>query len=88
MYPQCLFGLLVVTFNHFFSYYRRLSKENVKFSGRQIGKLGHSNPAILFDHVSLLILIDAYNSVISLIITYLKSCWCIFCHNIYKNFKK
>ena len=30
---------------------KRLSKENVKFSGRQIGKLGHSNPTILFDHV-------------------------------------
>lgn len=30
---------------------KRLSKENVKFSGRQIGKLGHSNPTILFDHI-------------------------------------
>jgi THO complex subunit 2 len=31
---------------------RRLTKENVKPSGRQIGKLSHSNPTILFDYVS------------------------------------
>lgn len=31
---------------------RRLTKENVKQSGRQIGKLSHSNPTILFDYVS------------------------------------
>ncbi|XP_057313993.1 THO complex subunit 2-like [Hydractinia symbiolongicarpus] len=30
---------------------KRLSKENVKPSGRQIGKLSHSNPGILFDHL-------------------------------------
>lgn len=32
-------------------FYRRLTKENVKPSGRQIGKLSHSNPTILFDYV-------------------------------------
>ena len=31
---------------------RRLTKENVKPSGRQIGKLSHSNPGILFEYVS------------------------------------
>ncbi|KAL7863770.1 hypothetical protein SRHO_G00127540 [Serrasalmus rhombeus] len=29
---------------------KRLTKENVKPSGRQIGKLSHSNPTILFDY--------------------------------------
>lgn len=29
----------------------RLSKENVKPSGRQIGKLSHSNPCFLFDYI-------------------------------------
>uniref|UniRef100_A0A672KNC9 Uncharacterized protein n=1 Tax=Sinocyclocheilus grahami TaxID=75366 RepID=A0A672KNC9_SINGR len=36
---------------------KRLTKENVKPSGRQIGKLSHSNPTILFDYVSILLLI-------------------------------
>ncbi|XP_023214734.1 THO complex subunit 2-like, partial [Centruroides sculpturatus] len=31
--------------------YRRLSKENVKPSGRQIGKLSHSCPGFLFDYI-------------------------------------
>lgn len=31
---------------------KRLSKENVKQSGRQIGKLSHSNPSFLFEYVS------------------------------------
>lgn len=31
---------------------RRLTKDNVKPSGRQIGKLSHSNPGIIFDYVS------------------------------------
>lgn len=31
---------------------RRLSKENVKPSGRQLGKLSHSNPGVLFEYVS------------------------------------
>lgn len=31
---------------------KRLSKENIKLSGRQIGKLSHSNPSFLFDNVS------------------------------------
>ncbi len=30
---------------------RRLTKDNVKPSGRQIGKLSHSNPGIIFDYV-------------------------------------
>ncbi|GFQ66742.1 THO complex subunit 2 [Trichonephila clavata] len=30
---------------------KRLSKENVKPSGRQIGKLSHSNPGYLFDYI-------------------------------------
>lgn len=38
---------------------RRLTKENVKPSGRQIGKLSHSNPTILFDYVSILLLVAA-----------------------------
>lgn len=38
---------------------RRLTKENVKPSGRQIGKLSHSNPTILFDYVSVLSLMTA-----------------------------
>lgn len=33
---------------------KRLSKENVKQSGRQIGKLSHSNPTYLFEYVSTL----------------------------------
>ncbi|VDQ05363.1 unnamed protein product, partial [Trichobilharzia regenti] len=31
---------------------KRLSKENVKPMGRHLGKLSHSNPGLLFDHVS------------------------------------
>merc|ERR1719494_262381 len=41
---------------------KRLSKENVKPSGRQIGKLSHSNPGILFDH--LLAQIERYSNFI------------------------
>uniref|UniRef100_A0A3B3ZEY6 THO complex subunit 2 n=1 Tax=Periophthalmus magnuspinnatus TaxID=409849 RepID=A0A3B3ZEY6_9GOBI len=32
-------------------YIMRLTKENVKQSGRQIGKLSHSNPTIVFDYI-------------------------------------
>uniref|UniRef100_A0A3Q2EHG3 THO complex subunit 2 n=1 Tax=Cyprinodon variegatus TaxID=28743 RepID=A0A3Q2EHG3_CYPVA len=32
-------------------YIMRLTKENVKQSGRQIGKLSHSNPTIVFDYM-------------------------------------
>ena len=32
--------------------YRRLAKENVKPLGRQIGKLSHSSPGVLFEYVS------------------------------------
>ena len=31
---------------------RRLTKDNVKPSGRMIGKLSHSNPGIIFEYVS------------------------------------
>lgn len=31
---------------------KRLSKDNVKFTGRQIGKLSHSNPSFLFDYIT------------------------------------
>lgn len=31
---------------------KRLAKENVKQLGRQIGKLSHSNPGVLFEFVS------------------------------------
>ncbi|KAG8176346.1 hypothetical protein JTE90_003307 [Oedothorax gibbosus] len=30
---------------------KRISKENVKPTGRQIGKLGHSNPGYIFDYI-------------------------------------
>lgn len=30
---------------------RRISKENVKPMGRQLGKLAHSMPAVVFDYV-------------------------------------
>ena len=30
---------------------KRLSKENVKIYGRQIGKMSHNNPIIIFDYV-------------------------------------
>ncbi|VDO92320.1 unnamed protein product [Schistosoma margrebowiei] len=33
--------------------HRRLSKENVKPMGRHLGKLSHSNPGLLFDHLFL-----------------------------------
>ena len=33
-------------------FHRRLTKENVKPSGRQIGKLSHSNPGVVFEYVS------------------------------------
>ena len=32
---------------------KRLTKENVKQMGRQIGKLSHANPGVLFDFVSI-----------------------------------
>lgn len=37
---------------HVCDYCRRLTKDNIKPSGRQIGKLSHSNPGIIFDYVS------------------------------------
>lgn len=32
-------------------FYRRLSKETTKIIGRQIGKLSHVHPGIVFDYV-------------------------------------
>ena len=37
--------------SHRVACFRRLAKENVKPLGRQIGKLSHSNPGVLFEYV-------------------------------------
>ena len=49
----------IAAFSHpnFFLLFRRLAKENVKPLGRQIGKLSHGNPVILFEYVSKMFLI-------------------------------
>lgn len=31
---------------------KRLTKDNVKVSGRQLGKLSHANPGVVFEYVS------------------------------------
>ncbi|XP_030637187.1 THO complex subunit 2 [Chanos chanos] len=49
---------------------KRLTKENVKQSGRQIGKLSHSNPTVLFDYV--LSQIQWYDNLISPVVDSLK----------------
>ncbi|XP_053129747.1 THO complex subunit 2 isoform X2 [Hemicordylus capensis] len=49
---------------------KRLTKENVKPSGRQIGKLSHSNPTILFDYI--LSQIQKYNNLITPVVDSLK----------------
>ncbi|ROI15854.1 THO complex subunit 2 [Anabarilius grahami] len=49
---------------------RRLTKENVKPSGRQIGKLSHSNPTILFDYI--LSQIQWYDNLITPVVDSLK----------------
>ncbi|KAB1253298.1 THO complex subunit 2 [Camelus dromedarius] len=54
----------------FFSPCRRLTKENVKPSGRQIGKLSHSNPTILFDYI--LSQIQKYDNLITPVVDSLK----------------
>ena len=54
----------------FFSSCRRLTKENVKPSGRQIGKLSHSNPTILFDYI--LSQIQKYDNLIAPVVDSLK----------------
>nr|XP_031301035.1 THO complex subunit 2 isoform X9 [Camelus dromedarius] len=53
---------------------KRLTKENVKPSGRQIGKLSHSNPTILFDYVCFEILsqIQKYDNLITPVVDSLK----------------
>ncbi|KAK7097709.1 THO complex subunit 2-like isoform X2 [Littorina saxatilis] len=49
---------------------RRISKETVKPSGRQLGKLGHSNPGVLFELI--LTQIQRYENFISPIVDSLK----------------
>ncbi|KAM4695761.1 THO complex subunit 2 [Rhinophrynus dorsalis] len=49
---------------------KRLTKENVKPSGRQIGKLSHSNPTILFDYI--LSQIQSYDNLITPVVDSLK----------------
>ncbi|XP_041075794.1 THO complex subunit 2-like [Polyodon spathula] len=49
---------------------KRLTKENVKPSGRQIGKLSHSNPTILFDYM--LSQIQWYDNLITPVVDSLK----------------
>uniref|UniRef100_A0A8B9XET8 THO complex subunit 2 n=1 Tax=Bos mutus grunniens TaxID=30521 RepID=A0A8B9XET8_BOSMU len=49
---------------------KRLTKENVKPSGRQIGKLSHSNPTILFDYI--LSQIQKYDNLIAPVVDSLK----------------
>ncbi|KAF7244895.1 THO complex subunit 2 [Varanus komodoensis] len=49
---------------------KRLTKENVKPSGRQIGKLSHSNPTILFDYI--LSQIQKYGNLITPVVDSLK----------------
>jgi hypothetical protein len=54
----------------FFLFARRISKETTKPSGRQLGKLGHSNPGILFEVV--LSQIQRYDNFISPVVDALK----------------
>ncbi|XP_054160183.1 THO complex subunit 2-like [Oppia nitens] len=49
---------------------KRLSKENVKPSGRQIGKLSHSNPSFLFQYI--LSQIQSYDNLIGPVVDALK----------------
>ncbi|KAE8584287.1 hypothetical protein XENTR_v10020899 [Xenopus tropicalis] len=49
---------------------KRLTKENIKPSGRQIGKLSHSNPTILFDYI--LSQIQKYDNLITPVVDSLK----------------
>ncbi|XP_074593972.1 THO complex subunit 2-like protein [Brevipalpus obovatus] len=49
---------------------KRLSKENVKFSGRQIGKLSHSNPSYLFEYITLQV--QSYDNLIGPVVDSLK----------------
>uniref|UniRef100_A0A3Q2NPJ1 THO complex subunit 2 n=1 Tax=Fundulus heteroclitus TaxID=8078 RepID=A0A3Q2NPJ1_FUNHE len=51
-------------------YIMRLTKENIKQSGRQIGKLSHSNPTILFDYM--LSQIQWYDNLIGPVVDSLK----------------
>lgn len=45
--------LSLVSFPYLMFLFRRLTRENVKPSGRQIGKHSHCNPGIIFDYVSM-----------------------------------
>ena len=65
-YLFCLFCLplsLIISFLSLspsplsLSLLRRLTKDNVKQSGRLLGKLNNSNPGIIFDYVSVFVLV-------------------------------
>ncbi|KAK6972334.1 THO complex subunit 2 [Biomphalaria glabrata] len=49
---------------------KRLSKETVKPSGRQLGKLSHSNPSIVFEYI--LNQIQRYDNLIGPVVDSLK----------------
>ncbi|KAA0184296.1 hypothetical protein FBUS_06164 [Fasciolopsis buskii] len=49
---------------------KRLSKENIKPMGRQLGKLSHSNPGLLFDH--LLSTVQLYINIVGPVVEALK----------------
>ncbi|XP_052792425.1 THO complex subunit 2-like isoform X2 [Mya arenaria] len=49
---------------------KRLAKENVKISGRQLGKLSHSNPGVLFEYI--LRQVEKYDNLIGPVVDALK----------------
>ncbi|KAH3839564.1 hypothetical protein DPMN_112996, partial [Dreissena polymorpha] len=49
---------------------KRLAKENVKISGRQLGKLSHSNPGVLFEYI--IRQIEKYDNLIGPVVDALK----------------
>ncbi|KAK2556060.1 THO complex subunit 2 [Acropora cervicornis] len=73
---------------------KRLTKENVKPSGRQIGKLSHSNPGILFEY--LLSQIQKYDNFIGPVVDSLKyltplaydvlACLAVFCGTVFRKY--
>ncbi|XP_065885468.1 THO complex subunit 2-like isoform X2 [Dysidea avara] len=69
LYPSLLFAK-AVTINRAKYIMKRLTKENVKPSGRHLGKLSHSNPGIVFDCV--LSQIQTYDNLIVPVVDALK----------------
>ena len=51
---------------------KRLTKDTVKQSGRQLGKISHSNPGALFD--TILVQIQRYDNLIGPVVDTLKVC--------------